>query len=304
VTVRLTIRTTLWRAHVARVASTVDGLIPVVKGNGYGFGRAWLTAVAAEFADLVAVGTVHELDAVPDGLDAVVLTPTLDPSTRRDAILTVGNRTHVAALSDHGGRVVVKLSSQMQRFGATPALVDTARHAGLEVVAAAIHPPLAGSESERRVQIESMLDQIDPALPVWVSHLDPDTYAGLPDSHRYRLRLGTILWHGDKSMLHLDAEVLDVRPVRGGDRAGYRLGEIAADGHLVMVGAGTANGVAPLPDGASPFHFARRRLPLHEPPHMHVSMVFVGDDPVPAIGDRIDVQRPLHLTMVDEYRWL
>ncbi len=39
VTIRLTVRTALWRAHVARVVNDVDGLVPVVKGNGYGFGR-------------------------------------------------------------------------------------------------------------------------------------------------------------------------------------------------------------------------------------------------------------------------
>ena len=39
-----------------------------------------------------------------------------------------------------------------------------------------------------------------------------------------------------------------------------------------MVGAGTAHGVQPLDDGRSPFHFARQRLALLEPPHMHTSM--------------------------------
>jgi hypothetical protein len=34
VTIRLTVRTALWRAHVARVVNDVDGLVPVVKGNG------------------------------------------------------------------------------------------------------------------------------------------------------------------------------------------------------------------------------------------------------------------------------
>ena len=71
-TITLTVRTALWRAHVARVASTVDGLVPVVKGNGYGFGRVTLAEIASEFCDTVAVGTVHELDGLPDGLHAVV----------------------------------------------------------------------------------------------------------------------------------------------------------------------------------------------------------------------------------------
>ena len=59
--------------------------------------------------------------------------------------------------------------------------------------------------------------------------------------------------------------------------AGYRQGVVPADGTLVMVGAGTAHGVHPLDDGRSPFHFARRRLALLEPPHMHTSMVVRAD---------------------------
>jgi hypothetical protein len=79
---------------------------------------------------------------------------------------------------------------------------------------------------------------------------------------------------------------------------------VATDGHLVMIGAGSANGVAPLPDGRSPFHFRRRRLALHEPPHMHTSMAFVpAGEPLPAVGDRIDLQRPLTTTTIDEYVW-
>ena len=44
---------------------------------------------------------------------------------------------------------------------------------------------------------------------------------------------------------------------------------------------------------------------LVEPPHMHVSMTFVPKgDAVPAVGDWIDLQRPLHMTHVDDTRWL
>jgi hypothetical protein len=76
------------------------------------------------------------------------------------------------------------------------------------------------------------------------------------------------------------------------------------DGRLVMVGAGTAQGLHPLPDGRSPFHFERRRLPLLEPPHMHTSMVVVAaGKPGPEVGDHVDVQRPLIDTFVDEVRW-
>jgi alanine racemase len=305
VTITLTVRTATWRSHVAQVANAVDGLVPVVKGNGYGFGRIALARLASEFCDTVAVGTVHELTGLPDDLHAVVLTPTLTPPDSSAPILTVGSRNHIDALDGWGGRVLVKLESSMHRYGGTPDLVDAAERGGLEVVGVSLHPPLAGSPTDHADEIRLALGGVDPGLPVWVSHLDPATYRSLPDTHSYRVRLGTSLWHGDKSHLQLGADVLDVRPIRAGARAGYRQGAVAGDGHLVMIGAGTANGIATLTDGRSPFHFDRRRLALHEEPHMHTSMAFVPDgDAVPGVGERVDVQRPLTMTTVDAIEWI
>jgi alanine racemase len=301
----LTIRTAPWRAHVARVVNAVDGLVPVVKGNGYGFGRLALARLAAEFCDTVAVGTIHELDGLPDELHAVVLTPTLVPPPTTAPILTVGSAAHIDALSGWGGRVLVKLESSMHRYGGTVALVDRARVAGLDVVGVSLHPPIAGSSDDHADEIRQVLGDVDTSLPVWVSHLDPATAASLPTSHAYRLRLGTSLWHGDKASLQLSADVLDVRPVTAGARAGYHGERVPTDGHLVMIGAGTAHGVTTLDDGRSPFHFQRRRLALHEPPHMHTSMAFVPHgDAVPAVGMRVDVQRPLTMTTVDVFEWI
>jgi alanine racemase len=303
-TIRLTVRTSMWRSHVAGIVNRVDGLVPVVKGNGYGFGRLQLARLAAEFTDTVAVGTVHELDDLPEELHPVVLTPTLTPPPSHSAILTVGSVAHLERLDGWRGRVIVKLASSMQRYGGDPSLIERTGSSGLDVVGVSVHPPLAGTAADHRNEVAAALPGIDPAIPVWVSHLDPETYETLPSSHTYRLRLGTSLWHGDKSFLDLRADVLDVRPIRAGTPAGYRQGPVATDGHLVMIGAGSANGVAELPGGLSPFHHERRRLALHEPPHMHTSMAFVPDgDPLPAIGDFVDLQRPLITTLVDEFDW-
>ena len=87
------------------------------------------------------------------------------------------------------------------------------------------------------------------------------------------------------------------------------MGPVGGNGHLVMGCAGTANGITATDEGEhgslSPFHFERTRLALHEAPHMHTSMVFVPDgSPLPSIGDPVDLQRPMHMTAVDEYEWL
>jgi alanine racemase len=310
-TVRLSVDTERWRAHVARVARHSPGLIPVVKGNGYGFGRAELAAIAADLADTIAVGTVHELDAVPASTTPVVLTPTLHPPADPRPILTVGSAAHVDALGGWRGRVVVKLASSMRRFGIDRAelgpLTRRVRDAGLEIAAFAVHPPLAGTDDEHADDVAAWLDLLDDGDEVWVSHFSLAGYEALVDAwpeRRFRIRRGTALWHGDKSALHLGADVLDVRPVRAGTPAGYRLAPVPADGWLVMIGAGSAHGVELLADGRSPFHFDRRRLALLEPPHMHTSIALVPAGEIgPCVGDVVDVQRPLITTTVDEVRW-
>ena len=305
VTVRLTVYGAEWRRHVRSIVDATPGLVPVVKGNGYGFGRQTLATITSEFADTIAVGTVYELEGLPDGPTPVVLTPTLDAPQDTGAILTVGSLEHIAALGSWPGRVVVKLASSMRRFGGAIGLVEKARASGFGIEGVSIHPPLAGDARQHRADIERWLDAVDPSLEVWVSHLSPADYALLPKSHRYRLRLGTALWHGDKSALRLEASVLHTTTIAAGERAGYRLGTADRDGTLVIIGAGTANGVHPLADGRSPFHYERRRLELIEPPHMHTSMAFVpAGDPYPAVGEWIDLQRPLTTTLVDETRWI
>jgi alanine racemase len=304
VTVRLTVRTAIWRSQIARTVAATPGLVPVIKGNGYGFGRLRLAELAAEFCHTVAVGTIHELEGLPDSLTAVVLTPTLQAPATSDPVLTVGRREHLDALDGWRGRLIVKLASDLRRFGGPSSLIGEARNRGHDVVGVAVHPPIAGTDVDRLGQICTAIADVDPAVPVWLSHLGRDAYRSLPDDRSYRLRLGTSLWHGDKSALHLTADVLDVRAVSAGTTAGYRQGVVSGDGHLVMIGAGTANGVTPHDDGRSPFHFAGMRLALHEGPHMHTSMAFVpSGDPLPRVGEEVDLQRPLHMTAVDEYRW-
>ena len=39
---RLTVQRAAWESHIDAIAAGVDGLVPVVKGNGYGFGRQTL----------------------------------------------------------------------------------------------------------------------------------------------------------------------------------------------------------------------------------------------------------------------
>jgi alanine racemase len=311
----LTVDLTRWRAAVDAAAGERPGLVPVVKGNGYGLGRSRLVAEVRRLGCTeVAVGTVHEIDAGLAGdpsLRCTVLTPALagELPPDLDAVLTVGRVRHVDELQRAGwhGAVVVKLGSSMRRYGAAPdelaGLVDAARRAGLNVHGYGLHLPLDPTAATARREIEAWLPRVPPGTTVYVSHVPAATYRELAAAHpefAWRTRVGTDLWLARRDTLRLWADVVDVRPVRAGNHAGYRGAVVAVDGHLVMVTAGTAHGVNPLEGGRSPFHFARRRLALVEPPHMHTSMVVVPQgDPCPDVGERVDVQRPLTQTWVD-----
>lgn len=321
-TVRLTVSQAAWRQHVSATAEAYGpALVPVIKGNGYGFGRPLLHRLAAELAGpstSVCVGSVHELADVPADVRPIVLTPTLVPPIGEDAaVLTVGNTDHVEALRGCHGEVMVKLASSMRRFGATidelPTLMRAVENLGLGVAGYALHLPLAGSDEERVAEIAAWLPHLSFEYPLWVSHLEPATMRALQAKYSpriFKIRVGTALWHGIPKLddVQLRADVLHTQPIGVGEIAGYHHTRAPFDGTLVVIGAGSAHGVAandsPSKQALSPFHFARNRMALLERPHMHTSMVVVeAGAPTPQVGDWVDVQRPLITTQVEAIEW-
>lgn len=314
---RLSVHRAKWREQVLAAAAVRPGLIPVVKGNGYGFGRTTLMPIAAAIGQRIAVGTVYEAGDVPANGVAMVLTPhlgrlpeNLSPST----ILTIGSIDHLAAVREQkwAGAVAIKLRSSMQRYGVAPdglpGLLLAARTAGCEVVTFSLHFPLTGAPEHHLAEIEQWLPLLPHDIAIAVSHIDPGRYKTLCHSNpqrTFQIRCGTALWHAQRSSLALSTDVLDVHQVAAGLVVGYRGTTIPGNGALVLVAAGSAHGVAALPDGNSPYHFARQRLLLIEPPHMHTSMIFVpAGQQCPAVGDRVDVQHPLTQTTIDELDWI
>lgn len=316
-TIRLAVHEARWRTHVESVARDMPGLVPVVKGNGYGFRRWNLMPLATQLSREIAVGTVFEVRDIPANVTPIVLTPTMTAPPRTmpsNTILTIGQRHHVIALTSAGwrGDVIIKLESSMRRFGVRredfEPLINDVIDAGFSIRGYSVHPPIEGDDKEHLKEIVSWLDLIDRSLPVYVSHLGAGAYAHLRSTNPgfdFRIRLGTALWHGDKSMMQLSSDIIDHHPVESGTRAGYRQVQINGPGEIVLVGCGTAHGVNLLPDGRSPFHYRRQRLNVLEPPHMHTSMLFVARGrPIPSIGEWIDVQQPLTHVQVDLLQWI
>ena len=316
---RLTVNEHAFRAHVAHVVGTTPGLIPVVKGNGYGLGRPFLIQLVSELlgsAQAVAVGTVFEAQDIPAPTPIYILTPIGEfdqVDIPANAIPTVATERDLAVLQSKGWKspVVVKLASPMHRFGVAShdflALVQHISAAGLTIHSCALHLPLHQSNEEIIAQLKTWIPLIPTCVTVSLSHVSSTQLVVIRETFpttECEVRLGTALWHGDKSFFSLHTEVLAVHPIEEGNTAGYHSTAAPADGHIVVVAAGTAHGVSPLENGSSPFHFQQQRLSLLESPYMHSAMCFVPlGHPCPKIGDAIDVQRPLHSVTPDITLW-
>ncbi|GGF47117.1 alanine racemase [Marmoricola endophyticus] len=261
-----------WRAHLRSVVDAEPGTVPVIKGNGYGFGRASL-ARRSEWlgVDTVAVGQYDELDSVASRFrgSLLVLTPwrafhadaaPLSGAAGKRVVHTVGRIEDLrdlvrrSDLPGTGPRVVLELLTSMRRHGLSAAglreIADsTAGNVTVEGVA--LHLPLAEAGGPGHVgEVDRLLTDVVAAdletRAIWVSHLSPTELATLrarwPD-FTFRPRTGTGLWLGDRGALEVRATVLDVHPVERGTTYGYRGRSAPRKGHLVVVAGGTAHGI-------------------------------------------------------------
>jgi alanine racemase len=254
-----------WRAHLRTVADAHPGIVPVAKGNGYGFGVGRLARRAVWLeAGLLAVGTYDE---APEALkrfggDVLVMSP-WRPNARapqdRRVVHTVGRVEDLKTLGAlaAGGRrgdrprVLLEGLTSMHRHGLTAEQMSGLDVSGVRVEGLALHLPMpagrrqAGhlAETERWLEVASATGL---SRSVFVSHLTDAELADLRARHwdvRLRPRIGTALWLGDRAALAPRASVLDVHAVAAGDRVGYRQRRIRRGGHVVVVSGGTAHGV-------------------------------------------------------------
>ncbi|MGI8458364.1 MAG: alanine racemase [Propionibacteriaceae bacterium] len=260
-----------WAEHLRTVAGATPGLVPVIKGNGYGFGLARLAAEAETLrtaglgAVTIAVGLVEEVDVVREHYagDIVVLTPWRPSNTRAvelladDRVITTVSRVQdVAAIAALGGspRVLLEVLTSMRRHGMVE--TDLARAIAavgdLRVEGWTIHLPLLddGRYAEAERLSRTALAAYD--APLWLSHLPVEETLALARQLGgagaapvdVRSRVGTRLWLGDPASLSTVAGVLDVHRVRKGERTGYRQRAAAADGWIVGLSGGTSHGIS------------------------------------------------------------
>lgn len=158
---------------------------------------------------------------------------------------------------------------------------------------------------------QAELDPLQPAggraAGLWVSHCTDEELleisAAVPQL-TLRQRTGTDLWLGDRRALHAEGTVLNATAVPGGTPVGYRQRSRSRNGHVLTVSGGTWHGIglqAPSPvssirqravvagTGAldatgralSPFTWQGRQRWFVEPPHQHVSMIWLPESCAP-----------------------
>ena len=196
-----------------------------------------------------------------------------------------------------------------------------------------IHLPLR--VEGRYAEAEALTRAAVAVIPgtLWLSHLPPDEASRLgrgaagAEPVAVRLRVGTRLWLGDETHRQTVATVLDVHPVRRGERAGYRgaagarrrldrgggrrhrarhrdggpdvRGHPAAAGGLGGDGSLEAAGLA-----LSPYTINGKKRWFLEPPHMQSSQLFLPrQETPPAIGDEVPVELRLTTATVDRVDW-
>jgi alanine racemase len=219
-------------------------------------------------------------------------------------------------------RVIIEARTAMRRFGFDGTPLREAWQWASQAVAEGrlrlhgltVHLPLAPTNADLD-EILQWADEVgDSSLHILVSHIDIPQLVILrrhSPNLRFSLRVGTALWLGQREALQPYGTVLAVRRISKRDVLGYNRRPARAAGHVLVVGGGTAHGVglaAPSPAqtlrqrivalglgvyaalgrAKSPFSFDGRELWFVEPPHQHVSMLWLPASVTPpAVGTEL-----------------
>lgn len=324
-----------WREHLSRVFADYSAagaeVVPVIKSNGYGLGQRLLAREANTLgARTIAVGTVFEAAELLSEFagDIVVLEPfqPVDPEAAAEwqrlaseprIIATVAAAAAAAALPVER-RAMLELASDMRRFG-FPTLDEMPL---LRAEGVTVHLPLQPT----RTDLLALAERCGPTLKLSVSHVSAAEVSRLSKHAKTSVRLGTSLWLGERSALGASGTILELRKTDGSP-AGYQLQRTRRGGEYAVVSGGTAHGVgleapavmrgprsrlvavakgllAATGRMRSPFSIQGRKLEFVEPPHQHVSMVWLPRGHGLSVGDRLAAEVRFTITRADAVRWL
>lgn len=314
-----------WRSHLDQIMSAKPGLVPVIKGNGYGFGLELLAAESTRLGvETVAVGLASEVAKVRTTFagEIVILSPDHVSSGLKDAkiIQTISSIDLLQSI-DANIKVIVELLTPLNRHGIELSEIDRAltiiKDRNLKLRGFTLHLPIAKIDSK---WVSSTLNLLPAGSHIWISHLHgadrvKKEFANLT----FHERIGTSLWLGADSALEATATVLENRKIQS--TAGYQQKHIR--GNVIVASGGTAHGIgltAPQNDYSligrvkifaraleaafgrmrSPYRHNGKTLNFLESPHMQCSLLICSGSNQPKPGDELKVRVRYTTTTFDQ----
>jgi len=314
-----------WRSHLNQMLSAKPGLVPVIKGNGYGFGLELLAAESTRLGvETIAVGLASEVAKVRTAFagEIVVLSPDQVTGDLTDSkvVQTVSNLEVLQSI-DANTNVIVELLTPLNRHGIEVSEINHAltiiKDRGLKLRGFTLHLPIVKIDSK---WISATLNLLPEGSIVWISHLyGADRVKKEFAKLIFRERIGTALWLGADSSLEARATVLENRKISG--TAGYQ--QRPARGNVIVASGGTAHGIglsAPQNDFSplgrikiiaraievalgkmrSPYRHAGKTLDFLEAPHMQCSLLICSGSNQPKPGDELKVRVRYTTTTFDQ----
>ena len=314
-----------WRSHLSQMASAKPGLVPVIKGNGYGFGLELLAAESTRLGvETIAVGLASEVAKVRTAFagEIIILSPDQVTTELKDPkIIQTISSLEVLQSIDVSVNVIVEILTSLNRHGIEASEINRAltiiKERGLKHRGFTLHLPIAKIDDK---WISSTLNLLPDGSNVWISHLHgADRVRQEFAKLIFRERIGTALWLGADSALEARATVLENRKIQ--DVAGYQ--QRPARGNVIVASGGTAHGIgltAPQNDYSllgrikiiaralesafgrmrSPYRLDGKTLDFLESPHMQCSLLICSGSNQPKPGDELKVRVRYTTTTFDQ----
>lgn len=314
-----------WRSHLTKMISAKPGLVPVIKGNGYGFGLELLATESARLGiETVAVGLASEVAKVRTAFAGEIVVLSSDQVsvalTDTKVIQTISSIEHLQSI-DVKVNVIVEILTPLNRHGIELSELNRAltiiKDRNLKLRGFTLHLPIAKIDSK---WISSTLNLLPAGSIVWISHLhSADQVKSEFPNLVFRERIGTALWLGADSALEATATVLENRNIQG--MAGYQQRRVR--GNVIVASGGTAHGIgltAPQSDYSllgrvkiiaraleaalgkmrSPYRLGGKTLDFLESPHMQCSLLICSGSNQPKPGDELKVRVRYTTTTFDQ----
>lgn len=227
---------------------------------------------------------------------------------------------------------VFEIRTEMNRFGnyaGSGNWIGTTDLSGVSARGLTAHFPTTPNPGEVEIILNFANENVDRFNhEIAISHVtatDFKAYQNRYPNINIRLRSGTAFWLGDRGALRATATVLAVHKTIGTTTAGYQKHKTLRD--FIVVSGGTSHGIglsAPssnrdfrtringmgvgllggLNRYPSPFRYESQKLWFVEPPHQHVSMLFVDDANQFRVGMELEVEVRFTTTRADVVRGL